>query len=259
MGLILGLVGIIIGLFLMGWSIAQTVPDVILFINIPGLQIISGGLIVITFIAYKPFELMVILKTTVSSFFKNTLSTETLIERFTNQAKIVMSKGFLGLEPELSKMTDCPIVRNASELMIAGYSIEDIQAISQNSVIEHIERLKDAARLMTILGNAAPGLGMIGTVLGLIVMLNNMGDDMSSIGPAMAVALLTTLYGVFLSTLMFLPMSDKIKKQIEVEKTKYKIVIDGILYLSEKRNYVYVKDALNSHLFSNSNITNDEK
>jgi len=259
MSLLLGLVGIIFGLFLMGWSVEQTVPNIMLFVNLPGMGIIFGGLIVITFIAYKPYELIVIVKTTVVSFFTNKLSKEPLIERFTEHAKIIMSKGFLGLEPEVSKMHDCPIVANAIELMIAGYSKEDIQAISRNAIIEHIERLKDASRLMTILGHSAPGLGMIGTVLGLIVMLNNMGDDISSIGPAMAIALLTTLYGVFLSTLIFLPLSDKIKKQLDVEKTKYKIVIDGILYLNEKRNYVYVRDALNSHLFPSGKLDSNEK
>lgn len=254
MSLLVGLFGIIIGLFFIGWSMMQMLPNIAMFISIPGLEIIFGGLIVITFIAYKPYDLLVIIKTAISSLFPKGIKTKSLIDRFTDQSKIIMSKSFVGLEPEISKLDDCPIVQNALELMIAGYSQEDIHTISRNAAIEHIDRMQDASRLMSILGSASPGLGMIGTVLGLVVMLNNMSDDFSSIGPSMSVALLTTLYGGFLSTLVFLPMADKIKKQLEVEKIKYKIVIDGIRCLSEKRNYVYVKDALNSHLFPRGRV-----
>jgi len=259
MHVLITLLGIIIGLFFMGRSVTQTVPSFALFLSIPGLEIIFGGLVVITFISYRPYELLVIIKTTIRSFIAKKISQEALIERFSNQAKLVMAKGYIGLEPEISKSNDCPIVKNALELIIAGYTKEDIHTINTNAAVEHIERMKDASRLMSILGNAAPGLGMIGTVLGLVVMLNNMGSDFSTIGPAMSIALLTTLYGGLFSTLFFLPMADKIGKQLEIEKAKYKIVIDGIWYLSEKRNYVYIKDALSSHQYLNGKLKDDEK
>lgn len=259
MSLLITLIGIIIGLFLMSYSVSQTVPTVTVFLNIPGLEIIFGGLVVITFITYKPNELFVMIKTTMSSFLSKEIDPETLITRFIKYAKLNMAHGYIGLEPEISKLDNCPIVKNALELMIAGYAKEDIQTISTNAAIEHIERMKASSRLMSIFGNAAPGLGMIGTVIGLVVMLHNMNGDMSTIGPAMAVALLTTLYGGLLSTLFFLPMADKIEKKLEVEKIKYKMVLDGILYLSEKRNYVYIKDALSSHQFFNGNLKDNEK
>lgn len=259
MHFLLTLLGVIVGLFFMGSSVSQTVPSMILFLNIPGLEIILGGLIVITFISYSPYELLVIIKTTFGSYFSKKTKPEALIERFSNHAKLVMAKGYIGLEPEISKSDDCPIVKNALELIIAGYAKEDIRTISTNAAIEHIERMKDASRLMSIFGNASPGLGMIGTVIGLVVMLNNMGSDFSTVGPAMSIALLTTLYGVFLSTMFFIPIADKIAKQIEIEKIKYKIVIDGIWYLSEKRNYVYIKDALKSHQFLNGKLKDNEK
>lgn len=243
----------------MGRSLSQTVPNMTLFLNIPGLEIILGGLVIITFISYRPYELLVIIKTTIRSFISKNTKPEALIERFSNKAKVVMAKGHIGLKPDISKSNDCPIVKNALELMIDGYTKEDIRTISTNAAVEHIERMKDASRLMSILGNAAPGLGMIGTVLGLVVMLNNMGSDFSTIGPAMSIALLTTLYGGIFSTMFFLPMADKIGKQIEIEKAKYKIVIDGIWYLSEKRNYVYIKDALSSHQYVDGKSKDDEK
>jgi len=100
---------------------------------------------------------------------------------------------------------------------------------------------------------------MIGTVVGLIAMLHNMGGDIASIGPSMSIALVTTLYGVALNMLIFTPLAEKTRRQLELLSVNYKIIIDGIVYLHEKRNYVFMRDALNAHLLPKYELQSDEK
>ena len=97
------------------------------------------------------------------------------------------------------------------------------------------------------MGDAAPAFGMIGTVIGLVAMMANM-DDPKTIGPAMAVALLTTLWGTFLSNVVFLPVADKLKYRSTTEKLKLTIGIDGVMAIQSGQNPRVVASVLSSYL-----------
>ena len=144
-------------------------------------------------------------------------------------------------------------------MLVAGYKKEDIKYIIENHTIERIDRLRDNVKLLKNLASYSPAFGMIGTVIGLIAMLHDMGDNIASIGPSMSVALITTLYGVAFNMLLFTPLAEKTRRQLELLIINYRIILDGIVYLHEKRNYVFMRDALNAHLLPKYKLQSDEK
>jgi len=105
----------------------------------------------------------------------------------------------------------------------------------------------------------APSFGMLGTVVGLIAMLKSLSQDISQLGPNMALALTTTLYGVIFSAVFFGPMAEKVRRLGEDELINYEIIKRGAALLAERRNPVYVRDALNAFLVERAKLDTQTK
>jgi chemotaxis protein MotA len=103
------------------------------------------------------------------------------------------------------------------------------------------------AEIFKSLGGIAPAMGMIGTLIGLVAMLSNM-DDPKSIGPAMAVALLTTLYGAFLANIVCLPIAFKLGVRAAEEKLNQRLILDGILGIADGQNPRFIEGVLKGYL-----------
>lgn len=112
---------------------------------------------------------------------------------------------------------------------------------------QYITRLSEGQRVFKSLGDAAPAFGMIGTLVGLVQMLANMSDP-SAIGPAMAVALLTTMYGAVLANLVCLPISDKLSAKLSTEDINQTLVIDGIMSIRDGKSPALIKEMLTAYL-----------
>jgi chemotaxis protein MotA len=102
--------------------------------------------------------------------------------------------------------------------------------------------------VLKMMGNAAPAFGMVGTLIGLIVMLESMGDDASAMGMGLAVALVTTLYGVLLSRLVFLPAAAKAQQRNEIARFKNGLLAEGFVLLAEERSPQFIADRMNGYL-----------
>lgn len=251
-------IGIAIGISLVIFSIAQITSSMIIFYSLPGLGIIVGGLITSLLISYRSVGAFYLFQTIWEVITRTVEKPSYTAKRFTNYAKLVAKGGYFELEKEIPNLGES-IEKTALELLVAGYNKDDIKYIIQNTTIERMSRLKDDSKLLKNLASYAPGFGMIGTVIGLIAMLHDMGEDISSIGPAMAVALITTLYGITFSMAFFVPLAEKTRRQLELTSVNYLVILDGITYLHEKRNYVFMRDALNAHLLPKHKIKSDER
>jgi len=251
--------GVAAGFVLVFFSINSIAPSMAIYYSLSGIGIIAGGLLAITFISYRSTGFVYLIATVWEILVNSIEKPKYVALRFTEYAKNVMQNGYIALEKELPKLEEQSIEKIALEMLIAGYSKEDLKYIIENNTIERLERLKDNAKLLKNLASYAPAFGMIGTVIGLIAMLHNMGSDISSIGPAMSIALITTLYGIALSMLIFTPLAEKLRKQYELEAVNFRIILDGITYLHEKRNYVFMRDALNAHLLPKYRLSSDAK
>ena len=96
------------------------------------------------------------------------------------------------------------------------------------------------------MGGDAPAFGMLGTLIGLVIMLANMGGDPASIGPSMAVALITTFYGIILARLIFIPLATKISARNDVTMYKNTLQMEGLILLAERKSPRYIQDKVNS-------------
>jgi chemotaxis protein MotA len=112
----------------------------------------------------------------------------------------------------------------------------------------HWQRQTLEAKILNTMGVYAPGFGMVGTIVGLIIMLDNMGGDMASLGKGLALALLTTLYGVLLSNLLFKPTAAQVTEKQEQEYFRHQMITDGFVLLAEKRDPLLIQDRLNAYV-----------
>jgi len=117
-----------------------------------------------------------------------------------------------------------------------------------NAARGQFERAMVEVEILRSMGQAAPALGMIGTLVGLVVMLRALGGDPSQLGPGMAVALLTTLYGVLLNRMVFTPAASKLAQKEAIARFRNFLVAEGFAMLAESRSPRYIQDRMNSYL-----------
>ena len=182
-GLIFGFV-IVIGAILIESSIMD-------FVNVPGLVIVVVGTIAITLVKYRLTSVATSFKLAFSTvFLERTENPVMLIEKVRELSGIVRKEGILGLE---NAEIEDEFLAKGIALCIDGHPSEFIEELLIQELEQSIERYDTAEKVFRGVAETAPGLGMLGTLVGLVQMLNNMADP-SSVGPAMAVALLTTFY-----------------------------------------------------------------
>jgi chemotaxis protein MotA len=158
------------------------------------------------------------------AFMNKASSPESLIEEAVELAKIARKEGMLALE---SKEIKHPFLEKGIGLCIDGHPTEVVQEMLSKDINLTIERHDIGVQFFKGIGDSAPAMGMIGTLIGLVQMLANM-DDPKSIGPAMAIALLTTLYGAVIANAFALPIAEKLKLISKEERLNKHLVLESI-------------------------------
>ena len=205
-----------------------------IFINIPALMIVVGGTMGATMINYPLKDVIGVMKVVQKALFAKNISIKELTEKFTDFAQKSRKEGILALEGEIKEVKD-EFVKKGVQLSIDGLEPEEIREILQTEVDFIRNRHQLGAELFTTMGTFAPALGMIGTLIGLVQMLQTM-DDPSKIGPAMAVALLTTFYGSLMANIICMPIAGKLKTRSKEEMLTKEMAIQGVLSLSNGDN-----------------------
>ncbi|HEU17901.1 MAG TPA: motility protein A [Deltaproteobacteria bacterium] len=216
------------------------------FVNIPSALIVMGGTIGAVLINYPLSELIGVMKVAKNVFFQKELSAGNVIETLVEMSKIARREGILALEKKVEDVHD-PFFSKGVGLMIDGIEPSALSRILQTELDYLSERHRLGAEIFSSMGNFAPAMGMMGTLIGLVKMLMQM-DDPSSIGPAMAVALITTFYGVILANLIFLPIAGKLKTRSASEIMVKELIISGILSVQSGDNPRVLEQKLNSFL-----------
>ncbi len=131
--------------------------------------------------------------------------------------------------------------------MIDGQGQDTIRAFLEKERLLTLDRNRWGAKVFSALGDVGPAMGMIGTLVGLVQMLANM-EDPKSIGPAMAVALLTTLYGAMMATMLCLPLADKLNLRMSEEARMQALWIDALLAIQDGINPRIIEQMLKTYL-----------
>lgn len=177
--------------------------------------------------------------------FKNKLDKpEVLIQRMVELADIARKDGMIALEGQ--DITN-PFLAKGIGMLVDGTDPELIKKSLTKDIQAMRHRHRGGADIFSAWGEIAPAMGMIGTLIGLVLMLGNM-DDPKSIGPAMAVALLTTMYGAILANVICLPVAQKLRNQSDREAASCELIIEGVLFIQGGGNPRILADLLASFL-----------
>lgn len=232
--------GIIAGLFVVGLAIAMS-GAVAVFFNMPSILIVVGGAAAATVLRFPVDDVAnAVITGAKTAFFDHAKSAGDLLEELRGLAQVARRQGPMGLER--TPVSD-PFLARGKQMIADGLSVEHLRAqLSRERELE-IKRLVDGEKIFRAIGEAAPAFGMIGTIVGLVKMLSTM-DDPSTIGPAMAIALLTTLYGALIAYVITLPIADKLASKLDVQETNLSLIIDGLCQVAERRSPDAITDML---------------
>ena len=216
------------------------------FINYPSLMIVVGGTMGATFLTYPISEVFRGFNIAKNAFVKKNQSTERIIHTIVECAKIARREGILSFEKRLNTIGDDFLARGL-QLAIDGLESREINEI-MNTEIQYLEeKNKLEADIFTTMGTFAPAVGMLGTIVGLIQMLMQMKDP-GEIGAPMALAFLTTFYGILLANLFFLPIAGKLKSISKKEVLKKYMRIEGIIAIQSGDNHRIVEHKMKAFL-----------
>jgi len=205
-----------------------------LFINIPALMIVVGGTLGTTMINYPLKEVIGVLKVVQKALFTKNIPTDELIKKFLAFAGKSRKEGILSLEGDIKEVSD-EFLKKGVQLSIDGLEPQEINNLLETELDFIRTRHQLGAEIFTTMGTFAPAMGMIGTLIGLVQMLQSM-DDPSSIGPAMAVALLTTFYGSVMANIVFMPIAGKLRTRSKEEALAKELTIQGVISISNGDN-----------------------
>lgn len=230
--------GVVVTAILLGGTIGQ-------FIDIPSVLIVIGGGLSATLIRFTLGGIggAIVTGGKVAFGGKN-VNARDMIEKITELADVARKSGPLGLE---NVEVDDPVLAKGVQFIADGYEPNFIRESMERERDLYIERLQEGKRFYKQLGDAAPAFGMIGTLVGLVQMLASM-DDPSAIGPAMAIALLTTLYGALVSNVICIPITDKLDAKLDGEDLNQTLIIDGVMQIRENKSPNLIREMLIAYL-----------
>lgn len=248
------IVGVVIGLvFIVGSILASGTLGA--FIDIPSLLVVIGGTIG-ALIIKNPIPTMInAIKVVLKAFFNQSPRSNETISEIVALAETARKESILALEKvEISNA----FLGKGVQMAVDGKDPDTIKAVLEIELDSLQDRHETGRGVVEGAGELAPAFGMIGTLIGLIVMLGNL-DDPSSIGPAMAVALITTFYGAIIANLFCIPLAGKLKARTNEEVVNRQIIVSGVVSILAGENPRVIREKLESFLAPSMRLGDQEE
>lgn len=237
---LLGLLGAL-GLIVMSMMMAGNLT---MFVDVPSVIIVFGGSFFAVMAKFGLGQFMGAMKVAAKSFKNKIDDPATLIDEIVELADIARKGGLLSLE---GKEVSNTFLQKGIQLLVDGHDPEVVKTLLSKDRTLAETRHSNGAAIFGAISGVAPAMGMIGTLVGLVAMLANMSDP-KSIGPAMAVALLTTLYGAMLASVITEPMRDKLQLRAAEEALIKSLIIDALLAIQSGQNPRVIDSMLRTYL-----------
>lgn len=259
------LIGLATGIVLLSYSITAKGGAAQYFWNLPALMLVLGGTIAATFINYPMKNIWGVFGVVKNAFRKTRGGYQKIIDQFTDLAAKARRQSLISLEGELNQVED-NFMRNGIELAINEKDQERLRNYLNLELSNMQKRHTIGQEIFFYMGTYAPAFGMVGTIVGLIVMMKNFTGDVTSAGVAniasafefdvgtqfkellsgMGLALLTTFYGLILANLLFIPIGGKLKRRSDEEIMMKEFMIEGVLCLHNRDHPLIVREKLNT-------------
>jgi len=238
------------GLFI--GAIFMSTDNPTIFLSLSSFILVFGGTMSATFISYEPRYVLLSLKLIWKIMFSPKMGRDLLkaeVGRVIKWAYVVQKNGPPALEQEAAKaVRGDRFLKFGIEMVISGYTGDEVREILANTIETTFGRNTVQVSILNQMAGGAPAFGMIGTLVGLIVMLDGMGGDPSQLGKGLAVAMITTLYGVMFSRMIFMPAAAKIMQREQIIRFRNYLICEGLVLLADRKSPRYIQDKMNSFL-----------
>ena len=239
------LLGSLAGLFLITVAIIRG-GDAGIFLNINSALIVIGGALSTSFIAFPSKKVLGMVPIVRNAFKPNVYEPEDYVDDITRLAAVYRSRGMKQLENEESKV-DNRFLKNGIAMIVDGYNAKEIHELMERELSAMLERHNTGIKVIRFIALQAPVFGMAGTLIGLVQMLMHL-DDPSTIGPALATALITTFYGLMLANLIMTPLAAKLTSRTDMEGVLFKAIRIGIIGIHDRVNPQKIQRSMNALL-----------
>ncbi|QYK04102.1 flagellar motor protein PomA [Shewanella zhangzhouensis] len=219
-----------------------------IFVDVPSVFIVFGGSLFVVMMKFNLKQFFGAVKIAAKAFMFKIDKPEELIEQSVAMADAARKGGFLALE---EAQISNSFMQKAVDMLVDGHDGDVVREALEKDIALTEERHRTGIGIFRAFGDVAPAMGMIGTLIGLVAMLSNM-DDPKSIGPAMAVALLTTLYGAMLANMVAIPVADKLSLRMSEEMLNRNLIMDAVLAIQDGQNPRVIEGFLKNYLAEKS-------
>jgi len=242
---VLGMIG---GILLLAVTIAFTADDYQAFWNLPGLGIVLGGTIAATLVSYPLHEVLRVFRVFIIVLRHERYYAREDMEEIVEVSRQWFKGNLAAIETRLNDIRN-PYLRMGIQLVIDDTPLDDILTLLQWRMTRLRAKETAEAQVFRTMAMYAPAFGMLGTLVGLINMLFGMeGAEFERIGVNLAIALITTFYGIILANLVFKPIAIKMERRTEQRVMLMNMVLEGITLMSKGRSPAYIRETLKSFM-----------
>lgn len=239
-------------LLLVFLSLAWGAGHFFAFFSLEGLLIVGGGVVATAFISFEEADVRKALDAIRRLFRKEEREPRDLhrdMLAILYCARLLKEKGMRDLEAVLAKsgLTD-PFVKYGLNMAVSDYAPDEVRAMMETAAQADYERAGKPVEILHAMAGHAPAYGMVGTLVGMVAMLSHLQGDISAMGASLAVAFLSTLYGVLSARLLYLPAAAKLQDEVDGERFRHGLIVEGIALLVAGKNPLFIQDRLNSFL-----------
>lgn len=238
--------GILVAFVLIGAAIAVSGTGRS-FIDFPSVLIVLGGTFAVTLASFSFAEFLRTPSVVVKNIFHKHYEPREVARTMLDLAEVARKKGLLGMQEDVAKYRNMHFLSKGLGMVIDGVEPEEVERVLRQEIHATSERHNQGAMVLRKMAEVAPAMGLIGTLIGLVQMLGNL-EDPSKIGPAMAVALLTTMYGATLAYVFFAPLASKLERNSAEEMLVKTLFLRGIVSIGKKENPRRLEMLLNTIL-----------
>ena len=244
--------GAAFGLLLVLGSIVMSAHGFMAFFSVEGLMIVVGGVMAVAFMSFQASDVQKALRA-ISNMLKESPITHEDLHRDTMDiikwGGLVKKKGMRALEASVGESgIDDTFVRYGLNMVVSEYTPEEVRAMMETAADACYERDSIPVDILEAMASHAPAFGMVGTLVGMVTMLCHLNGDITGIGSNLAIAFLSTLYGVVSARMVYVPAASKLRQEVEKSRFRNQLITEGMVMLVNNKSPMYIRDRLNSFL-----------
>lgn len=243
------IIGILAGFgVIIGAILAGGVAGAKTFIHIPSMMIVVGGMLCSVLIHFSLGQFLSIFGIVKKTFVNKALTLSEIVQQMVNYAAINRRDGALALEQEIRTVTN-KFLGKGLQALVDGQEETDIRDLMNMETIYMQQRHADGKKMLEFMGASAPAFGMIGTLIGLVTMLQDLSSP-DKLGAGMAIALITTFYGAVIANLVFIPLAGKLGQYSKNESLAMEMTIEGICSIVKGDSPTVVREKMQAFVSS---------